>query len=207
MWGSVYEYALAAGGTVLRVVATGSSTDHHHGRRHAHCSLNVSARMIRRISAHHRPIREICDSNGGGACEASRPEYSDQGGTDVNKQELVEEVSERCDLSKAAANRAVDSILDSITDGLQTGDEISFPGFGKFLTQKRKAREARDPRDGSRTVHVSAATVPKFRAGTNLRAAVESVEAIQKSRPRPPATSSGARAAVAAGWKPLADRG
>jgi DNA-binding protein HU-beta len=122
----------------------------------------------------------------------------------VNKQELVEEMSERCDFSKAAANRAVDSILDSIANGLRTGDEISFPGFGKFLTQKRKARDAQDPRDRSRTVHISAATVPKFRAGTNLRAAVESVEPIQRARPR--AASSGTSKAASAGWKPLAQR-
>lgn len=123
----------------------------------------------------------------------------------MNKQELVEEMSERCDFSKAAANRAVDSILDTITNGLRTGDEISFPGFGKFLTQKRKAREAQDPRDRSRTVHVSAATVPKFRAGTNLRTAVEDVEAVQTAKPRL-TTSSGTRAAASAGWRPLAER-
>jgi DNA-binding protein HU-beta len=120
----------------------------------------------------------------------------------MNKHEIVEEMSERCDFTKAEAGRSVASILEVISDGLKAHDEINLPGFGKFVTQERKARDAADPRDRSRTIRVAAATVPKFRPGAALRAAVADVEPTQTPKPRPPA---GDRASVDP--RPAGDRG
>jgi DNA-binding protein HU-beta len=87
----------------------------------------------------------------------------------VNKGEFAEALAERTELSKAAASRALDGILDTLTEAMVERDEVSFSGWGKFSTQRRKGREAHDPRNPGRTIHVAPAYVPKFKAGSVLK--------------------------------------
>ena len=68
----------------------------------------------------------------------------------MNKQEFVEELAERTELSKADAGRAVNAIRDSLTEVMADGEEVSFTGFGKFLSQRRRGREAVNPHDPSK---------------------------------------------------------
>ena len=65
----------------------------------------------------------------------------------MNKQQFAERLSDECDVSKAEGARTLDAILDSITEGLSRGDEISFTGFGKFVAVEQKARDSANPRD------------------------------------------------------------
>ena len=51
-------------------------------------------------------------------------------------------------------------------------DQINFTGFGKFATSERKARMGVNPRNPGQKVHIPAATVPKFTAGSALKQAV-----------------------------------
>jgi DNA-binding protein HU-beta len=92
----------------------------------------------------------------------------------VTKQEFVDKVASRANLSRRDASAAVDAFLDSITDALQSGDDVAFTGFGKFTTQFRKARQGVNPRNPSQKVQIPASTVPKFSAGSQLKAAVKS---------------------------------
>jgi len=80
----------------------------------------------------------------------------------LNKQDFIEDLALRCDFSKAEAGRALEAVLDSITEALQEGDEVALTGFGRFLTQKRKGRQGVDPRNPTRKIKIAAATVPKF---------------------------------------------
>jgi len=91
----------------------------------------------------------------------------------VTKQEFVDRVASRSGLSKQDAAKAVDAVLDSITDALKGGDTVAFTGFGKFTTQHRAARMGVNPRNPSQKVHIPAATVPKFSAGSQLKSAVK----------------------------------
>jgi DNA-binding protein HU-beta len=91
----------------------------------------------------------------------------------VTKQEFVDRVASRSGLSKQDAAKAVDAVLDSITDALKGGDTVSFTGFGKFSTQSRAARMGVNPRNPSQKVHIPASTVPKFSAGSQLKSAVK----------------------------------
>jgi DNA-binding protein HU-beta len=92
---------------------------------------------------------------------------------DLTKQEFVNEVARRADLSSRDAAKAVDAFLDSITDTLKGGGEVAFTGFGKFTTQHRKERQGVNPRNPTQKVTIPAATVPKFSAGSQLKAAVK----------------------------------
>ena len=60
-----------------------------------------------------------------------------------------------------------------VTDTLKRRDTITFTGFGKFSTSERAAREGVNPRNPSQKVQIPAATVPKFSAGSQLKAAVK----------------------------------
>lgn len=89
----------------------------------------------------------------------------------MNKSELVEAVAERADISKAAASRAVDAMVDTISDTLRDGDQVTLVGFGTFLTRQREARQGRNPRTGE-NIQIKASRVPSFKAGKGLKDAV-----------------------------------
>jgi DNA-binding protein HU-beta len=91
----------------------------------------------------------------------------------LTKQEFVNEVASKAGLSSRDAAKAVDAFLDSITDTLKGGGEVAFTGFGKFTTQRRAERQGVNPRNPSQKVTIPAATVPKFSAGSQLKAAVK----------------------------------
>jgi len=91
----------------------------------------------------------------------------------VTKQEFVDRVASKSGLARRDAAKAVDAFLDSITETLKGGGEVSFTGFGKFSTSNRAARMGVNPRNPSEKVHIPAASVPKFSAGSQLKQAVK----------------------------------
>ena len=91
----------------------------------------------------------------------------------MTKQEFVAEVANRSQLSNRDAAKAVDAFLETVTDTLKAGGEVAFTGFGKFSSQHRAARTGVNPRNPTEKVHIPAAQVPKFYAGSALKAAVK----------------------------------
>ena len=89
----------------------------------------------------------------------------------MNKSELVEAVAQDADLSKAAATRAVDAMLNAVTSALKENDSVSLVGFGTFSVRERAPRSGRNPRTGA-TIHIPATKVPSFKAGKALKDAV-----------------------------------
>ena len=89
----------------------------------------------------------------------------------MNKGDLIEAVAESAGLSKADAGRAVDAMVDSVTDALKKGAQVSLVGFGTFSVKKRAARQGRNPRTGE-TIQIKASNVPGFKAGKALKDAV-----------------------------------
>ena len=91
----------------------------------------------------------------------------------MTKQEFVDAVASKSNLSRRDAGAAVDAFLECVTDALRSRDTITFTGFGKFTTADRAAREGVNPRNPGQKVQIPAATVPKFSAGSQLKAAVK----------------------------------
>jgi len=89
----------------------------------------------------------------------------------VNKQELIENIAGSADITKAAAGRALDSMIDSITGSLKNGDSVVLVGFGTFSVRDRAARIGRNPQTGAE-IQIAAARVPAFKAGKALKDAV-----------------------------------
>ncbi|MGE0483279.1 MAG: HU family DNA-binding protein [Gammaproteobacteria bacterium] len=89
----------------------------------------------------------------------------------MNKADLIDAVAEAADLSKAAATRAVDAMVDGITKALKKGDQVSVVGFGTFTVRDRAARTGRNPKTGE-SIEIAASRVPGFKPGKALKDAV-----------------------------------
>ena len=89
----------------------------------------------------------------------------------MNKSELIDAVASGADISKAAAGRALDAMVDTITESLRKGDSVALVGFGTFSVKDRAARQGRNPQTGA-TIQIPAAKVPGFKAGKGLKDAV-----------------------------------
>ncbi|MFS2016849.1 HU family DNA-binding protein [Massilia sp. CT11-108] len=94
-----------------------------------------------------------------------------QRGKKVNKTELIEEIAKSADLTKASAARALDAMIDAVTNTLKNNDSVTLVGFGTFTVGERAARTGRDPRT-KEAIKIKAAKVPKFKAGKALKDAV-----------------------------------
>jgi DNA-binding protein HU-beta len=90
----------------------------------------------------------------------------------ATKSEFVDSVASESGLSKKDAGAAVDAVINTIQRELESGNEVSFTGFGKFHVAQRGAREGRNPRTGE-TMTIAASRVPRFTAGSGLKKAVK----------------------------------
>ena len=90
----------------------------------------------------------------------------------MNKSELIQSVAESADISKAAADRAIKAVLDTVTEAMKSGDAITLVGFGTFSVRERAARTGRNPRT-SDTIKIPASKTPVFKPGKALKDAVK----------------------------------
>ena len=88
--------------------------------------------------------------------------------TMTNKNELIAEIADKTDLTKAKAAEAVDAFIEVISKALSKGKEVRLVGFGTFTSVKRKATEGRNPRTGA-VIKIAASIQPKFKAGKALK--------------------------------------
>ena len=89
----------------------------------------------------------------------------------MNKSDLIEAMATNAGISKAAAGKALDSMMKSITGELMTGGRVSLVGFGSFSVSDRAARDGRNPQTGA-TIKIPARKVVKFKAGSELKDSV-----------------------------------
>jgi len=98
----------------------------------------------------------------------------------MNRQELIELVAEKHELSKAEAGRVLSTLLDAVVTAVKKGAGVTLPGFGSFKLASRSARTARNPATGD-TVKVAATKVPRFTAGAAFKDAVDPKAAARRA--------------------------
>jgi len=91
----------------------------------------------------------------------------------MNKTELVDLIAGGADISKVAAGRALNALIDGITDALSREEQVALVGFGTFSVRMRSARTGRNPQTGE-VIQIKAAKIPGFKAGKALKDAVQS---------------------------------
>ncbi len=89
----------------------------------------------------------------------------------MTKSELVAAIASKADISKAAAEKALNAFIASVTEALKKGDKVALVGFGTFEVVKRAARKGRNPRTGQE-IKIKASKAPKFRPGKGLKKAI-----------------------------------
>ena len=89
----------------------------------------------------------------------------------MNKADIINHVHETLGGTKADAERAVETMINSIVDTLKDGNEVSIAGLGIFSAKMRNARTARNPRTGE------AIAVPA-KASMNIKPAKKLKESI-----------------------------
>ncbi len=82
----------------------------------------------------------------------------------MNKAELIAAIAEESELSKAKAELAFNSVMDTIKKAVTKGDNVQLIGFGTFSSGKRAARMGRNPKTGE-AIKIAAAKTVKFSAG------------------------------------------
>lgn len=111
----------------------------------------------------------------------------------MNKAELIQAVSAYYDGSKSEAAKALNAVVETITYKTAAGEKVSITGFGVFEKVHRSARMVRNPRTGERK-RAKATAVPRFRAGSDLKAYVSGAKKVPKATAR---KATSAKAAVA----------
>ena len=89
----------------------------------------------------------------------------------MNKTELVASVAEKAGLTKKDSEKAVNAVLEAVTESLQQGDKVQLVGFGTFEVRERKARKAKNPQT-KEDINIPETKVPAFKAGKGLKEVV-----------------------------------
>jgi DNA-binding protein HU-beta len=89
----------------------------------------------------------------------------------VNKSELVSEIAKNADMKREVACRALDAAINTITEALKKGDNVTLVGFGSFQVRERAARDGRNPKTGEK-MKINSSKSPVFKAGKLLKDAV-----------------------------------
>ena len=119
----------------------------------------------------------------------------------MNKTDLINQLAERLDGDKKAAQTAVEGFIDLVQREVQRGRNVSISGFGVFEKRARAARTARNPRTGE-AVKVKKTTVPAFRPGKYFKDVISGAVKLPKATAKP--TSARAAAAAAKATAPAA---
>lgn len=87
----------------------------------------------------------------------------------MNKSDLIKKISENADsLNEEDLEQTVNTILNLISDSLNSGDRVEIRNFGTFSVRSRDQRISRNPKTGT-SVLVEPKNHPYFRASKFLR--------------------------------------
>jgi DNA-binding protein HU-beta len=89
----------------------------------------------------------------------------------MNKEELVKEISKKAKVSQKQASDVLSITLETIQKTVSKGKKVTLVGFGTFEARKRAARTGRNPQTG-KEIKIAAKTVPAFSAGKKFKESV-----------------------------------
>lgn len=91
----------------------------------------------------------------------------------MNKAELIDAIAQKLNLQKKQVEDMIDTLLATITSAMKEGKEVTLTGFGTFMPKLRSARGGVNPLNPKERIQIPAVTIPKFKAGKNLKDALK----------------------------------
>ncbi|SDU04005.1 DNA-binding protein HU-beta [Pseudomonas pohangensis] len=89
----------------------------------------------------------------------------------ISKDQLLADIAEATDLSKADVRAVLEQLSEIVSDALENNDEVTLPGIGKLKVNARPARTGRNPQTG-KAIEIAAKNVAKFVAAKALTDAI-----------------------------------
>lgn len=89
----------------------------------------------------------------------------------MTKQDLINAVADKAGLTKVDSGKALDALVEVVSEALSNGQKVTWTGFGTFEVRQRAARMGRNPQTGQ-PIHIPAGQRPAFKAGKGLKEAV-----------------------------------
>jgi len=99
----------------------------------------------------------------------------------ITKADLLDRVAGNAGVSKADAERVLDSFFGTVVTAAKSGEEVAWPGFGKFGASHRAARTGRNPQTGA-SINIAASTGLKFSASSTLKTELNTKSAKKKKK-------------------------
>ena len=90
----------------------------------------------------------------------------------MNKLELVDTLSNECQISKKEAATIIDLFFGKISEALAAGDRVEIRGLCSFFVKEYGTYMGRNPRTGE-SVKVAPKKLPFFKCGKELRDRVD----------------------------------
>ena len=89
----------------------------------------------------------------------------------MKKNELVAAIAAKENCTKKEADKALNLVLDAITDALKAGDKVSITGFGTFEVRERASKQCINPRT-KEPMTTKPCKVLAFKAGKTMKDAI-----------------------------------
>ena len=90
----------------------------------------------------------------------------------MNKTQFIAAVAEKSELTKKDADKAVNAMIEVITDTLKAGDKVQIMGFGNFEVKERAERAGINPAP-KQPITIAASKSPVFKAGKALKDSIK----------------------------------
>lgn len=87
----------------------------------------------------------------------------------MNKAKLIETIASQTGIHKKDVAKVLDRFEQTTMETLKSGSEVTLTGFGTFSARVRSARMGVNPRNPKEKIQIPQVTVPKFKAGKNLK--------------------------------------
>ena len=86
----------------------------------------------------------------------------------MNKSDLVKSISEKGDITRVDAEKALNAFVESVEEALVNGDKVQLVGFGSFEVRERAERKGRNPQT-KKEITIKASKAPVFKVGKALK--------------------------------------
>ncbi len=87
----------------------------------------------------------------------------------MNKATLIETIASKSNIARKDVETVIETFESTVIETLQKGEEVTLAGFGAFSARERSARMGVNPQKPEERIQIPSVTVPKFKAGKNLK--------------------------------------